>query len=445
MRSTIQVTIDHLSDKGEGTAPFEDKIYFLDGLLPGETAEVEPGEPFVAGSKRAPARLIKLISPHPQRTEPFCRHFPACGGCTLQQAALPLQHQLKQDLIAAALQEAGADCSLLQPLDETKAGPVSRFKSIRHFALHQGRVTCGFYKKRSHELESVYDCPLEPAWMGSVSSDLCICAQHLQLRPYDERHREGALRHLLLREGDSGQRLLLLITACSMPPVFHDLMAEMCSLHGISSAFWGINDRSGNQILPEHVEQLCGSSSVFRHFAGLNFEVGPLSFLQVNYPVAESLYRRAVEHCGSGDMALDLCCGAGTMSLQLARNFKKVIGVEVVPEAVTAAAVNARLNKMDNVEFICSDMGAFLQKNRGPFAALIADPARAGLGEENCRALGRLRGPLKASFIFCSLKALKRDLRVLLDCGFRLEGVQGFDMFPHTMHVETLVLMSKPG
>lgn len=444
MRSTIQVTIDHLSDKGEGIAPFEDKIYFLDGLLPGETAEVEPGEPFVKGSNRAPARLVKLISPHPQRTEPFCRHFPACGGCTLQQASLPLQHQLKQDMIAQALQEAGADTALLQPFAEISSGPISRFKTIRRFALHEGRLTCGFYKKRSHDLESVYDCPLEPGWMGAVCSDLCICAQHLKLRPYDEYHREGALRYLLLREGDSGQRLLLLITACSLPPGFYVMMEEMCALHGISAAFLGINDRPGNQVLPERVEQICGSPTVFRHFAGLNFEVGPLSFLQVNYPVAESLYRRAVEHCGSGEQALDLCCGAGTMSLQLARSFKKVIGVEVVPEAVTAAMVNARLNQMDNVEFICSDMSEYLRLHPGTFAALIADPARAGLGEENCRALGRLRGPLRASFIFCSLKALKRDLKVLLDCGFRLDGVQGFDMFPHTMHVETLVLMSKP-
>lgn len=439
----ITVFIEGLSEKGEAMARHQDMLYFMDGPLPGEELTIEPGEPFVKGSKRAPAAVLETLKFHPQRCQPFCRHYANCGGCSLQQASLKLQHALKAKAIDEALKAAGAVVSRHEPIVAAPTGEAVRFKSIRRFALLNGQIVSGFYQKRSHELTPVYDCPLEPSWMGAAAFDLCSTAQHVRLLPYDEQSGQGCLRALLLREGDPGERLLLLVTAHELPPIFIAALQELCTLHGISAGFVGINDQPGNQVLPESVEHIFGKESIVKTFGGCRFEAGPLSFLQVNYPVAEALYQRAVAHCGLGTRALDLCCGAGTMTLQLARHFKEVVGVEIVPSAIEAAKRNAALNGIKNVSFYCEDMSSYLKRERGQFNALIADPARVGLGEANCRIIGSLQGPLKAAFIFCSLKALKRDLKVLLASGFRLDAVQGYDMFPHSMHIETLVLLSK--
>lgn len=439
----ISVFIEGLSEKGEALARHQDMLYFIDGPLPGEEVTIIPGEAFVKGSKRAPAQVLETIKSHPQRCTPFCRHYAKCGGCALQQASITLQHALKAKAIDEALKAAGADVNRQEAIVAAPAGEVTRFKSIRRFALHEGQIVSGFYQKRSHELTAVYDCPLEPSWMGAAAYDLCSTAQHVRLLPYDEESGQGCLRALLLREGDPGERLLLLVAAHELPPIFIRALQELCTLHGISAGFVGINDQLGNQVLPQSVEHIFGRECIVKTFGDCRFEAGPLSFLQVNYPVTEALYQRAVAHCGLGARALDLCCGAGTMTLQLARHFKEVVGVEIVPSAIEAAKHNAELNGIANVSFYCRDMSAFLNGEKLQFNALIADPARVGLGEANCRIIGRLQGPLKAAFIFCSLKALKRDLKVLLTSGFRLDAVQGYDMFLHSMHIETLVLLSK--
>lgn len=159
------------------------------------------------------------------------------------------------------------------------------------------------------------------------------------------------------------------------------------------------------------------------------------------------MYEKAVSFCGENKdkTALDLCCGVGTMTLPLSKNFKKVIGVEIVPESIAAAIENAKHNHIDNTEFIVGDIREVINSlvKAKDISSIICDPSRVGIGDDACKALSRLNSPIKLAYIFCSLKALERDLKNLKDNGFVIDEVQGFDMFPYSSHIETVVLLSK--
>lgn len=265
------------------------------------------------------------------------------------------------------------------------------------------------------------------------------------------------LRALLWRSGDEGQVLGCLTYSGKMPDEVKEQLKSWAAREGISSFYVGRNDRFGNAVQPTSLELLIGVEYISKRLLGLEFAVYVPTFLQVNYAICEQLYSAAIAHCCALDTvdsnkiagrAFDLCCGVGTMTLALAKHFSAVTGVEIVPEAIAAAKDNAARNGIANVSFIADDLRKALPQllsapNELPLKAIIADPARVGLGEENAKLLSKLKGPLKLSFIFCSLTALKRDLPVLLQGGFRVDYVQGFDMFPHSQHVETLVLLTK--
>ncbi len=442
----VELTVSSLSDKGEGLAQHQGYTCFMQDALPGERLQVRLGAPFVPNSRRRPAFIEQRLTTHPQRVPPFCPYYGRCGGCTLQTASLPLQHGLKQELIAKALRECGVGEDKLLSLYADAARPC-RFKSIRRFATDaKGQLYSGFYQVRSHELTALTHCPLEPAWMGDFSAALTQVAQVQQLTAYQESSGRGCLRALLMREGDPGERLVLIVHADALPSAFIAAVQGLAAAHKIGCVACSCNRSRGNAVLGQSAEIIAGREVIYKTYGRLRFAFAPLAFMQVNHPICEQLYQTAVAYCGSGERALDLCCGSGTMSLLLALQFKQVRGVEIVPSAVAAAQANAAANQLTNADFVCADVRTFLQQEiaaRQRVDALIADPARAGLGAANCQALNLLRGPIKAAFIFCALTALQRDLPLLLQGGWELEAVRGFDMFPYSLHVETLVLLRK--
>ena len=443
----VKVNVDALSPQGEGLAFIDGFTCFIPDALPGERVRVRLGKPFVKGSRRLPGQIVDYVKQSEERVAPFCAHYGACGGCMLQQASYQLQLKLKQADIATALATCGIKDPPLLPLQGCTTRPC-RFKTIRHFALNaQGKLISGFYQARSHALVALTHCPLEPQWMGDFAAAFTKAAHDAGLSAYDEVQGTGCLRALMLREGDVNERMAVIVHAATLPESFLASLKALGRAHGITCLALSCNQRRGNQVLGASTVILDGNSVIYKSYGNLRFACAPLAFMQVNHEICAKLYAAAVGHCGRGQRALDLCCGSGTMSLLLAKNFSQVQAVEVVPEAVAAAQANARLNQLTQVDFVCADMGDFLraQRRQGQkIDALIADPARVGLGADNCQAIAALPGPFKAAFIFCSLTALKRDVPILLQQGLQLDALQGFDMFPYSSHVETLVLMHKP-
>lgn len=536
MSTLKKVTVSSLSDKGEGIA-FDDGLeIYIPLALPGEEVEVEVGEPFARGSRRCPGTITGIVRPSEQRVDPSCSYFPSCGGCQLQHMSTKAQLEHRKELITQALTStlkaaagpqdarsakgmAGAGLSadftdsdllsrareLVQPVVSGESG-TSRYKSIRYFACneHSGALEQGFYRARSHELIAIDSCPQEPACFGPLATSLTqvlnscgmkawqgtapaaapaaaagsSCASEPAAAPaVAPAAGPAAVRALQLRMAQDQVMVLLIVTA-SPDENTRNALRQWAGQHDeVGSLYIGINDSQGNALFCRQVELLCGKPLLVKELNGISYQIGPQTFMQVNYEMAEALYGRAVEHCvqraGAGaaqagaavaaagaatsgadadpdgdELALDLCCGVGTMTLALSRHFKKVLGVEIVESAIEAAQDNAKLNGVDNAHFIAADInralpGLLTRDSRSKVRAVIADPARAGLGENCARQTGKIPGPCALSLIFCSLTAMKRDLPVLLKSGFTLQSVQGFDMFPDTTHVETLCLLTK--
>lgn len=483
----VVVTVQKQSPQGDGIAFCGDKEIYIPLGLCGEEVEVELGQPFARGSKRCPGKVLRYIKPSALRVDAAdyeCPAYEQCGGCQVMHVQYKEQLRLKQSDIAAALREVeatvGHDLQIDQCLSEVVPCNVRpcRFKSLRYFANVKGQLDLGFYAARSHELVAVESCPLEPARFATLSHSLLRCCRELQLPAYDEgaaaaaagagavtavaADAQGQLRALLLRQGDGDEILGCLIVSGPLPDAAKQALAQWAEREKVTSFSLGYNSKAGNALFTADIELLHGKAGITKTLMGLKFNVFVPTFLQVNYEICEQLYQAAIAHCVAGrdaessssesssEVALDLCCGVGTMTLALAQHFAHVVGVEIVPEAISAAADNAQLNGITNTRFIAADLKQVLprllkeQKQQGKqVRAIIADPARVGLGAANVKALAAVAGPCKLSLIFCALPALKRDLPELLKRGFKIDYVQGFDMFPYSSHVETLVLLSK--
>lgn len=483
----VVVTVQKQSPQGDGIAFCGDKEIYIPLGLCGEEVEVELGQPFARGSKRCPGKVLRYIKPSALRVDAAdyeCPAYEQCGGCQVMHVQYKEQLRLKQSDIAAALREVeatvGHDLQIDQCLSEVVPCNVRpcRFKSLRYFANVKGQLDLGFYAARSHELVAVESCPLEPARFATLSHSLLRCCRELQLPAYDEgaaaaaagagavtavaADAQGQLRALLLRQGDGDEILGCLIVSGPLPDAAKQALAQWAEREKVTSFSLGYNSKAGNALFTADIELLHGKAGITKTLMGLKFNVFVPTFLQVNYEICEQLYQAAIAHCVAGrdaessssesssEVALDLCCGVGTMTLALAQHFAHVVGVEIVPEAISAAADNAQLNGITNTRFIAADLKQVLprllkeQKQQGKqVRAIIADPARVGLGAANVKALAAVAGPCQLSLIFCALPALKRDLPELLKRGFKIDYVQGFDMFPYSSHVETLVLLSK--
>lgn len=511
------VTISKLSPLGEGIAFDASAEIYVPYALVGEKLEVEIGAPFATGSKRRPGKIIKLLEPSAERQEQvLCRHFAECGGCQLMHLKYESQIQSKQQAIANAvekaldkLQDKEQKAKLMSKLPQlihpvvTMQNPLnhcSRNKSIRYFAQHSKLgLQSGFFAPRSHCLVPIEDCVLEPECFSSIALQLTQLLAQAGCRAYEDAVKEQVdlavskehssqasqaasnetlVRALIMRKGDDNQLLVCLLTASSLSDELKQQLRTFAQEHKITSFYTGLNTKAGNALFTDELELIAGHPWICKTILGQHFNVGPNTFLQVNYEMCEKLYNTAVEHCAAQNLmvgksenseqvehdpadtdadaessvsessvALDLCCGVGTMSLALAQHFKHVIGVDIVENSIKAAEENAA-NNGQQVNFIAGDLSKVLPSLIKPYAqkqvrAVIADPARVGIGEENARLLSKIQGPCRISLIYCALNALQRELPVFLKGGFKIEKIQGFDMFPHSTHIETLVRLSK--
>ncbi|MCR5536508.1 MAG: 23S rRNA (uracil(1939)-C(5))-methyltransferase RlmD [Succinivibrio sp.] len=433
---TVTLKVERLSPKGEGIACFEDQEIYLQQVLPGEVVEAMLGEPFAEGSRRRPGEVVSFKRQSAERQLTPCPHLQHCGGCTLGLYRYSAQLELKAQDVRAILSELKLPPELFCRMVPSQAEQAWRCKSIRYVEQVAGSFRQGFYAARSHQLCPIAHCQAESHWMSefALALEALLNAQSQELKAF------------LMR--DLGPARLVVLISHSRPvSSFIRALAPLCQRFSLSSLQLLVHEGAENSLLSGSVELLYGSPRVITSLADLSFEVGAKTFLQVNPKVAEQMYEEAVSFCSEADAqgtALDLCCGIGTMSLMLARHFARVVGVEIVQEAVDAARANASLNGLDNLEFRAADLSAVLPELISEQVnAVICDPSRVGIGERNCQLLGKLGPGSRLCYIFCSLKAFRRDLPCLLRSGFEVLKIQGYDMFPDTRMQETVVFLCK--
>lgn len=394
--------------------------------------------------------LDQVLTPSPDRRLVDCPCYRQCGGCAFRHIRYQAELRLKEAAVRDAFQRVGG--FPLAPLPIVGALEDSRCRNKAQYPLgvgKDGKIIAGFYARNSHRIIPAGDCLLHPVAFGEI---LCCIVDFLNQNlasVYNEGTGKGLFRHVYLRQASStGEILVCLVTTKARPPKIGEL-AELLreKFPQIVGVCVNVNKASTNVVLGERYEQIWGKGALEDIFLGRRFSISPAAFYQVNQPQAQRLYNLAFDFAGfSGqETLLDLYCGIGSIGLSAAGRVKKLIGVEIVPQAVENAWENARKNGVGNAEFFCGDASAAAQRLAEESLhpdVIILDPPRKGCAPEGLEAVCQM-SPEKLVMISCNPATAARDCKFLAKKGYLLEKYQPVDLFPRTGHVETVCLLSK--
>jgi len=390
-----------------------------------------------------------IDAPGAARITPRCPYFGTCGGCRHQDLAYADQVALKQE----RLQRAFASFGITSPIGLTGCEDPWRYRNKAEltFAAGSERLLLGFHAAGSFtRVVDIDDCLLLPEPAAAVLREVRELAASTGLPAYRAKTHDGFFRYLLLRSNRSGRVLAALITS-SGPAEVVERMADalMRRRPELAGIYWGRTDRLADVAMPESLTHLRGETHLEEQIGPFRVHIHPFTFVQANTVQADRLYRRLADRLGTGETAWDLYCGAGIIGLYLAGSFRRVFGIDSEPAHGVLARANAQRNGIENMQVETGGVDEVLMDRRRWFLdaapeAIVVDPPRAGLQPGTVASILGAR-PRRIGYVSCNLSSLTRDLR-LLSAGFpryRIAAVDGFDMFPHTEHVETLVLLER--
>ena len=442
----IRVTIDGYSAEGAGVAHVEGLAVFVPGTIAGEEWEIRI---LKVQKSCAFARGGKLLTPSPARVEPGCPVYPKCGGCDLRHMDYGEELRFKLQKVNDALTRIGKQTVAASEIVGSEQIDAYRNKGILAVGHMDGHAVTGFYRERSHQIIPVERCLLQDELTHRAARALTAFLDENGLVPYDEETGAGTVRHLYCRRAVHGEdRLVCVVTRRGFGEKTQTLVN---ALRGACPELTGIvlnvNKTAGNTVLAGDFYTLWGRGYIRDTLCGLSFDIAPQAFFQVNPPQAERLYARALRYAalGKDDLAFDLYCGAGTITLCLAREAGQVIGAEIVPEAIENARENAARNGIRNAEFLCADAGEAARQlsERGlKPTVVVVDPPRKGMREDAIEAVVSME-PERIVYVSCEPATLARDILRFTELGYTLRNAAAFDLFPRTKHVETVVLMSR--
>lgn len=441
---TAQIT-GYASD-GAGVCRICGRAVFVKGTIPGEVWDVRI---IKVTASAVYGRGEKCVSPSPARQEPPCPVYRKCGGCSLLHMTYDEELRMKLSRVNDALARIGGLDFSIQEILGAESPNHYRNKAIYAVGESNGIVQKGFYRASSHDLIPVEHCLLQDELADRAADVVCQWMNVHHFPAYDETTGKGTVRHIFTRKAKrTDDAVVCIVTARGFGALTEQLasaLRDACpELTGILLC---VNKQKGNVILDGDFYTLWGKPEIEDVLCGLHFEIAPRAFYQINPPQAERLYERAVEYAvhSPADSVLDLYCGAGTITLRLAKEANHVIGAEIVPEAIENAKQNAKTNQIDNAEFLCADAGeaAELLSKRGLKPDCITvDPPRKGLSRQAIQAMVSMQ-PKRIVYVSCDPGTLARDLKLLCAEGYSPAAGTAVDMFPHTPHVETVVLMSR--
>lgn len=440
---TLEITA--LTSEGSGVARLDGMVIFTPFTAVGDVIEAR----IVKCLKSyCYAKIERIVTPSPDRTGNDCPAFGKCGGCVFRHISYEAELRAKDDIVRGAFTHIGGLSPEFLPIIGSETDEHYRNKlQMPLTRLSDGTPACGFFSERSHRVIPIEDCRLQPIIFSEITRFVLERVKALKISVYDEEKHEGVLRHIFLRKGYYSGEICAVLIARRKIPEFDRLARDLREkFPEITGVVLNINSEKTNVILGEREILLNGRAEICDTMCGVPVEISPKSFYQVNTPAAESLYRQAAEFAQpSGKVLLDLYCGAGTIGLSMAKDARKIIGAEIVPEAVENACQNAARCGTDNAEFICADAGQAAKQlsERGlkPDVILL-DPPRKGCGEETLAACVSM-SPERIVMISCNPATAAKDCRFLSENGYTIKTVRAFDLFPRTKHVECVALMSR--
>ena len=442
----IRVTIDGYSAEGAGVSHVDGLAVFVPGTVAGEEWEIRI---LKVQKSCAFARGERLVTRSPARVDPGCPAYPKCGGCDCRHMDYDEELRFKLQKVNDALTRIGKQSVTASEIVGSEKTDAYRNKGILAVGRVDGRAAAGFYRERSHQIIPVERCLIQDELTHRAARALTAFLDENGLAPYDEETGAGTVRHLYCRRAVHGEDRLLCVVTCRGFGVrtqsLVDALRSACpELTGI---VLNVNKTAGNTVLAGEFYTLWGRGFMRDTLCGLSFDIAPQAFFQVNPPQAERLYARALRYAAleKGDLAFDLYCGAGTITLCLAREAGHVIGAEIVPEAIENAKENAARNGIRNAEFLCADAGeaARLLSERGlKPKVVVVDPPRKGMREDAVEAVASME-PERVVYVSCEPSTLARDILRFAERGYTLREAAAFDLFPRTKHVETIVLLQR--
>ena len=436
------VTIEGYGEGGMGVARIDGRVVFVHGALRGEKCRV-----LILKTLKsvAFAKVLEVIEPSSERITPDCPYFPRCGGCTYRHIRYEEELRLKRQRVQDNLSRiGGSDVTVEEILG---ARDTLRYRNKAQYPVSKDGAV-GFYRARTHEVIECEHCLLVKPVADAAAEALREYMQSCRVAGYDEKTGRGLVRHLYIRSNAAGESLVcVLVNGDKLPKEDRlvTLLRDACPK--CTGIVLGTNTKKGNVILGDRYRTLWGSDRLEDTLCGKTFRLSVPSFYQVNRVQAERLYAKAIEFAGltGQETVLDLYCGAGTITLALSDHAKKVLGAEIVPEAIDDARENAARNGVKNAEFFCGDASDVAKKlareNLRP-DVITVDPPRKGLAADVVESIAEMQ-PGRVVYVSCDSATMARDVKRLADLGYTAQRACAVDMFPRADHVETVVLLSK--
>ena len=433
-----------LSFEGKGVVKLSYGTVFVDGLFPGEEAEIE------IQYKRAGnyfGKVYRLITKSEDRIQPRCGVCTACGGCQLQQLSYDAQLAYKKHKVEDALRRHGLEnIQVLQVIGMQNAYEYRNKIQVPIGRDPHGHIVSGFYRQGTHKIIPIEKCEIEDVRATKVISLIKQLMKDFKYSPYDEDQGTGLVRHVLIRTSyHYDEMMVTLVTRLDEFKGKNNFVRELvkrCPM--ITTVIQNINHRDTNVILGEKERVLYGPGHIKDSILGVDFLISSKSFFQVNPGQVEKLYQKALDlaKITSNSRVFDAYCGIGTISLIAAKHAQNVVGAEIVKEAIIDAKRNAKLNNISNTEFFVGDAGEIYSKLRREgrqFDCVFVDPPRKGLTSEFIESLLKEEPPT-ICYVSCDPETLARDLK-LLSQKYSISNLQPVDMFPMTFHIESVVCL----
>ncbi len=443
----IPLQITSLSNDGNGVGHFDGMAIFVPYTAVGDKAAIR----IVKVCKNYAFGILEnLENPGPGRQIPECPLFTKCGGCQFQHLSYETELIAKEQFVRDAMQRLGGISHSVLPI---LPSPLAlRYRNKVQYPLCQnekGEITFGFFAGRSHRVIPCSDCLLQPQLLNRIAKTICTLLTKFHISIYNEETHTGLVRHLYLRHAISTNEVLVcLVCNGNTIPYADQFCLELKDCHPeIGSIVINVNTKQTNVITGEQCITLLGNGLLSDEMAGVPVELGPLSFYQVNTLGANQLYDVVQKFAAptKRHLILDLYCGAGTIGLSMASHCEKLIGVEIVPQAVESAQKNAARMHVEHATFFCADAGQasqqLAQQNLKP-DTIILDPPRKGCDQATLEAVFQM-DPERLVMVSCNASTAARDVKWLVEKGYFVHAIQPVDMFPRTKHVETVVLLSK--
>jgi len=440
-----EAVVTDYTAEGQGVAHVEGCAVFIPNAIAGEkyTVRIEK-----AAKNWAAGKIVEVLERSPHRVNRECPVAKLCGGCDFWHMDYAEEARLKAARVRDCLNRIGGED--LETV-EILAAPTCygyRNKAQYPVAAKKGKAYAGFFRAGTHQVVENQRCLILPAETDRVKDTVIDYVNQFRVSVYDEETHQGLLRHIYVRRGAvSGQILVCLVVNGRSLPRAEALIEKLKKIPGFTTLVLSVNTKKGNAVLGDEFITLHGPGYIEDTLCGLNFRLSPRSFYQVNHHQAQRLYQAAIAQAGitKEDTVLDLYCGVGTITLAMAGAAGKVIGVEVIPQAVEDARDNARRNGIENAEFFCGDAGqaALALEEQGVKAdVVIVDPPRKGLNADTIEALHRF-GPRRIVYVSCDPATLARDVALLKEKGYRVQNALAADLFPRCSHVESVVCLTR--